>query len=656
MDRSTATLPSPPLPFPGGDRRRRFRHKLHTPVYVSFNGPQTGIVFDLSELLDLNKDDFCVQAGGSVGLQSADAQITDQLEINRAVSLCLDLPETKSFVHGGGVVVWRDDGGRAGIRFSPLSDAAMAVLKEWLFVNQLIACTNHEARAEQLAHRRQEESSAADRAPAPVLVPSTTEAAGPNRAQLLSDLDDVRREVREIKTRDVETGEDSTESICQLITERAMTLTGASGSALALLTHGRMVCRRRAGDSAPPLGSEVDLREGLSGECARTGQRVLCEDTDNDPRVDAELCRALGVRSFLATPVVSDLRVIGLLEVFSPHARNFSNTEGATLERLAELVPWTDAKEAATKDSGTSDTRQDTSETIAPQATESPRTECAAIEPSTESSILPSTAEAGTAGHATDEHGAAQPGPAPATANAGDTARKETTALDDLRTALWERGPELEKEAAAESVQEGQEGLDQQSSPALHSHWGHLGLILAALAAAALALGYLLAPVIERHLNNTTQSRQNSPAELPVSFHGADPNKVQAATPEDLRKLAEQGDAEAQFVLGTHYRNGDGVLQNDKEAVEWFQRAANQGYVRALSALGSSYWAGRGVRQDYSQAYFWYELALEKGDQNSKSLLEGLSTQLTREQVASVRQQAEAWLRAHNQSAKSASN
>jgi len=123
----------------------------------------------------------------------------------------------------------------------------------------------------------------------------------------------------------------------------------------------------------------------------------------------------------------------------------------------------------------------------------------------------------------------------------------------------------------------------------------------------------------------------------------------------DLQKRAERGDAEAQFMLGTLYRNGDGVLQNDKQAVEWFQRAANQGYVRALSALGSSYWAGRGVPQDYSQAYFWYQLALAEGDQNSKSLLEGLSTQLTREQVANVRLQAEAWLHAHNQPGKTAS-
>ena len=36
-----------------------------------------------------------------------------------------------------------------------------------------------------------------------------------------------------------------------------------------------------------------------------------------------------------------------------------------------------------------------------------------------------------------------------------------------------------------------------------------------------------------------------------------------------LRVLAEQGDAEAQFLLGVRYRDGTGVPQDDAEAVRW---------------------------------------------------------------------------------------
>src|SRR5467141_3946949 len=140
MDRSILRLPDPVAGAPDGERRRRVRQKLHSPVYASFNGPQTGMVVDLSELLDLHEDGFAVQT-------------SERLEINRAVNLCLDLPETKSFIHGTGQVIWSDDAGRGGIRFSGLSESSRKILKEWLFANLLIAGSNHAARTEQLARR-----------------------------------------------------------------------------------------------------------------------------------------------------------------------------------------------------------------------------------------------------------------------------------------------------------------------------------------------------------------------------------------------------------------------------------------------------------------------------------------------------------------------
>ena len=45
----------------------------------------------------------------------------------------------------------------------------------------------------------------------------------------------------------------------------------------------------------------------------------------------------------------------------------------------------------------------------------------------------------------------------------------------------------------------------------------------------------------------------------------------------ETRRLAEQGDATAQFNLGVSYGNGEGVLKDDAEAVRWFRLAADQG-------------------------------------------------------------------------------
>jgi len=104
------------------------------------------------------------------------------------------------------------------------------------------------------------------------------------------------------------------------------------------------------------------------------------------------------------------------------------------------------------------------------------------------------------------------------------------------------------------------------------------------------------------------------------------------------------------------YHNGEEVPQNDAQAVRWFLRAAEQGHVTAQATLGAYYWAGRGVPPDLSKAYVWSALALAQGDENSKSRLEGLASQMTRAQVSAARQQAEVWLRSHNQRAKSGTN
>src|SRR5258708_29029283 len=97
-----------------------------------------------------------------------------------------------------------------------------------------------------------------------------------------------------------------------------------------------MICRARAGEPAPPLGAPVDAKQGLSGECIRSGLLVSCEDTANDPRVDPEICSALGIGSLMAAPIASDFRVVGLLEIFSPHPRSFTKAHQAVLDLLAQ--------------------------------------------------------------------------------------------------------------------------------------------------------------------------------------------------------------------------------------------------------------------------------------------------------------------------------
>ena len=83
--------------------------------------------------------------------------------------------------------------------------------------------------------------------------------------------------------------------------------------------------------------------------------------------------------------------------------------------------------------------------------------------------------------------------------------------------------------------------------------------------------------------------------------------------PTETRRLAEQGDADAQFNLGVMYANGEGVPQDDAEAVRWYRLSADQGNAFAQYDLGVMYAIGLGVPQDDAEARALYRLAADQG-------------------------------------------
>lgn len=117
--------------------------------------------------------------------------------------------------------------------------------------------------------------------------------------------------------------------------------------------------------------------------------------------------------------------------------------------------------------------------------------------------------------------------------------------------------------------------------------------------------------------------------------------------PEGMRKLAEHGDATAQFAVGARYATGEDVPQDYAEAVRWFSLAAEQGHVVSQATLGAYYWAGRGVPQDLVKAYFWSVLAQVGGDEASKYRVAHLASRMTRAQIVAAQQQANDWIKEH---------
>jgi len=122
------------------------------------------------------------------------------------------------------------------------------------------------------------------------------------------------------------------------IASAAQILTGASGSAIAMWKETEMVCRARSGSMAPRLGARLGMEAGISAKCLHTGEQQYCRDTSCDARVDAELCRCLGLRSLAAVAIRGENRVHGILEVFSSESDAFAPQHLAVLEELAGLA------------------------------------------------------------------------------------------------------------------------------------------------------------------------------------------------------------------------------------------------------------------------------------------------------------------------------
>ena len=156
-------------------------------------------------------------------------------------------------------------------------------------------------------------------------------------------------------------------------------------------------------------------------------------------------------------------------------------------------------------------------------------------------------------------------------------------------------------------------------------------------------------------------------AALVLGLKYADGDGVAPSDPEAVRwlqKAAEAGEAVAQYRLGTLYEKGRGVAADPKKAAMWYSESAKQGNRKAMHNLAVAYADGAGVDKNFaeavrwfkeaaelgltdsqfnlavlyerglgvpaslSEAYKWYSIASAEGDNESKTRVDALTTQL----------------------------
>ena len=119
------------------------------------------------------------------------------------------------------------------------------------------------------------------------------------------------------------------------ILDHALLASAATGAVIALASGEKMVCRATSGEKAPSAGVCLNTRSGLSGACVQSREMQLCDDTQTDIRVNAMVCRDLGIRSIVVLPVLDGEKLRGILEVFASEPQAFSDSDLQTLQSLS---------------------------------------------------------------------------------------------------------------------------------------------------------------------------------------------------------------------------------------------------------------------------------------------------------------------------------
>jgi len=91
-----------------------------------------------------------------------------------------------------------------------------------------------------------------------------------------------------------------------------------------------------------------------------------------------------------------------------------------------------------------------------------------------------------------------------------------------------------------------------------------------------------------------------------------------------LQAKAKSGNVAAQDNLGIMYARGDGVAQDQKQAVHWYSKAAKQGDADAQYNLGIMYARGEGVALDNKRALFWFKKSAVQGHVGAQGVLDAV--------------------------------
>jgi TPR repeat protein len=120
-------------------------------------------------------------------------------------------------------------------------------------------------------------------------------------------------------------------------------------------------------------------------------------------------------------------------------------------------------------------------------------------------------------------------------------------------------------------------------------------------------------------------------------FDGKNTPKDIAQSVEWLKKAVAQNHVNSQLFLGGLYEAGNGVPMDTKEAASLYLKAALKESSQAQFNLGWLYESGSGVEKNLSEAYKWYTLS------GVTAAITSISAKMTPEQIEAGKKAAQNW-------------
>ena len=136
----------------------------------------------------------------------------------------------------------------------------------------------------------------------------------------------------------IATSEFDLDAVLGTVVQEASRLTGADAAVVEIPDGDELVCRAASGTAETFVGRHEPGATAIAGLALRTGETLVCDDTETDGRVDPEACRRVGARSLVAVPLRHDAHTSGVLTVYSAGRTAFRPEHVRVLTLLADMI------------------------------------------------------------------------------------------------------------------------------------------------------------------------------------------------------------------------------------------------------------------------------------------------------------------------------